>query len=354
MHWVNLGLPPGWLYTSTGSPDDLNRLGGFLGAMAQSPSDLGPRPRAVRAPTCAPPSISAGGWRDHGALRSRQPGASAGDSDPDMTRPAEPTCSDLDHPIVQGPFGGGLSSVALAAAVSNARRARLVRRAQRATRRRSPPWSRPARGHRTAAVRRQPVGAAAGRGRDRPSRAGTRPHIERLRPYFDELGLPPPEQPLSFPDFAAQVDALLAAAATGDQLRHGHPAGRVLERRAPAGIRTIGTATTVDEAVAIEAAGLDAVVASGSDAGGHRGAFLRPVEESLVGTFSLVPQVADAVVDPGDRRRRHRRRARRRRGADARRGRGADRHRLPGHRGVGRERVAPGGAGLPRAPGSPC
>ena len=42
MHWVNLGLLPGWLYTSTGRPDDLNRLGGFLGAMAQSPSDLGP------------------------------------------------------------------------------------------------------------------------------------------------------------------------------------------------------------------------------------------------------------------------------------------------------------------------
>jgi NAD(P)H dehydrogenase (quinone) len=42
MHWVSLGLPPGWLYTSTGSSDDLNRLGGFLGAMAHSPSDLGP------------------------------------------------------------------------------------------------------------------------------------------------------------------------------------------------------------------------------------------------------------------------------------------------------------------------
>jgi NAD(P)H dehydrogenase (quinone) len=42
MHWVNLGLMPGWLYTSTGSAEDLNRLGGFLGAMAQSPSDLGP------------------------------------------------------------------------------------------------------------------------------------------------------------------------------------------------------------------------------------------------------------------------------------------------------------------------
>ncbi|WP_157245103.1 flavodoxin family protein [Nonomuraea typhae] len=42
MHWVSLGLPPGWLYTSGGTPEDLNRLGGFLGAMAQSPSDLGP------------------------------------------------------------------------------------------------------------------------------------------------------------------------------------------------------------------------------------------------------------------------------------------------------------------------
>lgn len=42
MHWVNLGLLPGWLANSTGSPDDLNRLGGFLGALAQSPSDAPP------------------------------------------------------------------------------------------------------------------------------------------------------------------------------------------------------------------------------------------------------------------------------------------------------------------------
>ena len=42
MNWVTLALPPGWLYRSTGSGSDLNRLAGFLGAMAQSPSDLGP------------------------------------------------------------------------------------------------------------------------------------------------------------------------------------------------------------------------------------------------------------------------------------------------------------------------
>jgi NAD(P)H dehydrogenase (quinone) len=39
MHWVNLGLAPGWLFTVDGSPEDLNRLGGFIGALAQSPSD---------------------------------------------------------------------------------------------------------------------------------------------------------------------------------------------------------------------------------------------------------------------------------------------------------------------------
>ncbi|MEU9234502.1 flavodoxin family protein [Streptomyces subrutilus] len=42
MTWVPLGLAPGWIYSSEGTPEDLNRLGGFVGAMAQSPSDLGP------------------------------------------------------------------------------------------------------------------------------------------------------------------------------------------------------------------------------------------------------------------------------------------------------------------------
>lgn len=42
MTWVSLGLPPGGQFSSSGSEDDLNRLGGFLGAMAQSPSDVDP------------------------------------------------------------------------------------------------------------------------------------------------------------------------------------------------------------------------------------------------------------------------------------------------------------------------
>jgi nitronate monooxygenase len=61
---------------------------------------------------------------------------------------------------------------------------------------------------------------------------------------------------------------------------------------------TIGIATTVAEAVELERAGVDAVVAQGYEAGGHRATFLGPVDRSLIGTLALVPQVVDAVSIP--------------------------------------------------------
>ncbi len=72
--------------------------------------------------------------------------------------------------------------------------------------------------------------------------------------------------------------------------------------------------------------GCDAIIAQGYEAGGHRGMFLTDDLAAQVGTFALVPQVADAVQGAGHRRRRHRRRPRHRRGAGARRRRRADRH----------------------------
>ena len=65
-----------------------------------------------------------------------------------------------------------------------------------------------------------------------------------------------------------------------------------------AGSVVVGTATTVAEARALEQAGVDAIVAQGSEAGGHRGTFLGPFESALVGTMALVPQVVDAVSIP--------------------------------------------------------
>jgi nitronate monooxygenase len=64
------------------------------------------------------------------------------------------------------------------------------------------------------------------------------------------------------------------------------------------GCYVIGTATTVAEAKALVELGVDAVVAQGSEAGGHRGTFLGAVDDSLIGTLALVPMIADSVDLP--------------------------------------------------------
>ena len=201
------------------------------------------------------------------------------------------------HPVVQGPFGGGLSSVTLAAAVSDAGGlgsfgahhlpaesiGGLVSALRAAT-------TRPFAFNLWVP---QPSEAV------RPTARQWSRHVERLRPLYDELGVCPPDPEAPFtPDYRAQVEALLDAAPPVISFVMGIPPADVLTAAHRRGIVTIGTATTVEEAVAVQAAGMSAVVASGSDAGGHRGAFLRPVAESLVGTFSLVPQVVDAVTIP--------------------------------------------------------
>jgi len=60
----------------------------------------------------------------------------------------------------------------------------------------------------------------------------------------------------------------------------------------------LGTATTVAEATALERAGVDAVIAQGYEAGGHRATFLAPADNSLIATMALVPQIAGAVSVP--------------------------------------------------------
>src|SRR5690606_35097904 len=79
---------------------------------------------------------------------------------------------------------------------------------------------------------------------------------------------------------------------------YGIPSQSILEKCRQLGIITVGAATTVDEAVALQQAGVDAIVATGFEAGGHRVSFLQSAEDSLTGTFSLIPLVADAVNIP--------------------------------------------------------
>lgn len=120
-----------------------------------------------------------------------------------------------------------------------------------------------------------------------------------LQPFFEELGLPLPQMPARFmADYAEQVQATLEARPAVVSFVFGVPSSDVVEAAHRQGTKVVGTATTVAEAVALEDGGVDAVVASGMESGGHRVSFLAPAEESLMGTFALVPQVADAVRIP--------------------------------------------------------
>lgn len=98
--------------------------------------------------------------------------------------------------------------------------------------------------------------------------------------------------------FEDQARVLLDANVPAFSFVFGIPPKEIMDEARRRGIVTLGTATTLDEAIALEQAGVDIVVASGFEAGGHRGSFLRSPEDSLTGTFSLVPQAADAVTIP--------------------------------------------------------
>lgn len=124
-------------------------------------------------------------------------------------------------------------------------------------------------------------------------------YLQPLLQYFDAVGAPVPERPAAYlPTFQEQYEAVLHSAPAVVSFVFGVPPADVLEQARERGIRTMATATTVEEALALDAAGVDLVVASGAEAGGHRVSFLRPAEQSLVGTFSLVPQVVDAIAAP--------------------------------------------------------
>lgn len=120
-----------------------------------------------------------------------------------------------------------------------------------------------------------------------------------LEPLFREAGVESPSWPVApLPDFSEQLDAALAAEPAVLSFVFGVPPADVVEAAHSRGIRVFGAATTVPEARALEAGGVDAIVASGSEAAGHRPSFLAPPEESLVGGLALIPQVADAVTVP--------------------------------------------------------
>ena len=101
------------------------------------------------------------------------------------------------------------------------------------------------------------------------------------------------------PDFAAQCEAMLEAGPSVISSIMGIYPPAFVARMQAIGIRWFATVTTVREALEAEAAGADAIVAQGMEAGGHRGAFdATKAETNMVGLFALLPAVADAVQIP--------------------------------------------------------
>lgn len=204
----------------------------------------------------------------------------------------------IQYPILQGPFGGSLSTVGLVSTVSNA-------------------------------------GGLGGYGAyslspqeildvDRQIKAATdKPYninlwvsdsdavdgtvsdedfkrVQQLfKPYFDELGIGLPERPAPFKSrFENQVQVVLHQRPPVLSFTFGVPSADILEECHRLRIVTIGAATTVDEAVALESAGVDMVVASGFEAGGHRPSFLASAESSATGTFVLLQLIREKVRIP--------------------------------------------------------
>ncbi len=123
--------------------------------------------------------------------------------------------------------------------------------------------------------------------------------IARLASYRQELGISEPTVKAGRAPFDDAACALIEEFRPSVVSFHfGLPEPALLDRVKRTGTRVISSATTVAEARWLEARSVDAIVAQGIEAGGHRGMFLETSIASQVGTFALVPQIVDAVRVP--------------------------------------------------------
>lgn len=125
--------------------------------------------------------------------------------------------------------------------------------------------------------------------------------LETLRPYFEEFGAEPPdaltEIYTSFNDDPDMLEMLVRQRPAAVSFHFGLPTPQAMDALKAAGILTLCSATTVEEARQVEEAGIDIVVAQGYEAGGHRGTF-SAVHDAAIGTFALLPQTRAAVSIP--------------------------------------------------------
>ncbi|MFP7254411.1 nitronate monooxygenase [Terribacillus goriensis] len=204
----------------------------------------------------------------------------------------------IPHPIIQAPMAGGITTTELVTAVSEAGGLGMIGAGYlnaESTR------------HQIREVKAstdKPFGinlfvpSPYKEGKDAIARAQ-----QSLKPFLDKLGSTimgsgfiSYEQTIEI--YHKQVDVIIEEKVPVCSFTFGMPSSVVINSLKQAGTFIIGTATTLSEALAIEAAGMDAVVLQGSEAGGHRGNFLAGVEQSMIGLMALIPQTVDQVNIP--------------------------------------------------------
>lgn len=135
----------------------------------------------------------------------------------------------------------------------------------------------------------------------------TKPSIEQienarkqLAKYYDrfQVQIPSNQSVLDLIDSEAQLQAILEAKVPVVSFTLGLLNERWIHAFKNTSTILIGTATNVKEAKALEAAGVDAITAQSTEAGGHRGTFIGSADASLIGGFALIPQIVDAVKIP--------------------------------------------------------
>ncbi|HEY4141675.1 MAG TPA: nitronate monooxygenase [Pseudolabrys sp.] len=130
------------------------------------------------------------------------------------------------------------------------------------------------------------------------------PMLSLVTRVHEKLGLAPPVVPPNpSSPFEDQAAAVIEARPAVFSFTFGIPSANILERARKAGIRTKGTATTVEEGKQLAAAGIDIIVVQGEEAGAHRGSFLKPFEQSMVPmrelTRGLLREVSVPVIASG-------------------------------------------------------
>lgn len=204
----------------------------------------------------------------------------------------------IQYPIMQGPFGGNLSSVELVATVSNAgglggygaytlspqEIVDVDKQIKQAT-------------HKPYNINLWVSDTDAVDGTISDEQFEKAKSL--FKPYFDEAGIELPAKPAPFKTrFENQLQVILDIRPKVFSFMFGVPSADILEQCRRLGIITVGAATTLDEALFLENAGVDMIIASGFEAGGHRPSFLAPAESSTTGTFVLLQLLKEKIKTP--------------------------------------------------------